>query len=82
MGSFAAFHGRLVFRLKCHVVAALLFAPFYVFLSTDLIPENIFGLVGLIDDFIVLTLSTIVIARTYTNIDDSMTFDDIRAVFE
>ena len=79
MGSFSAFHRGLVFRLKCHVVAALLFAPFYVLLSTDIIPENVFGLIGFIDDFIVLAFLIFIIARAYTNIESSMTFDDIRA---
>lgn len=82
--SFTAFHGSLVFRLKCHVMLALLVAGCYFFLPTDIIPERIFGLIGFIDDIIVVTLLTVLVARTYTRIEEesSVSFNEFRAALE
>lgn len=82
MRSFITFRGHLVFRLKCHIVAAVFVAVCYLVLSTDIIPERVFGLIGFIDDFVVVTFLTVLIARTFTSIDSSVTFDDIRAALE
>lgn len=63
---------------------ALLVAGCYFFLSTDIIPERIFGLIGFIDDIIVVTLLTVLVARTYTRIEEesSVSFNEFRAALE
>lgn len=80
--SFISFRGHLIFRLKCHVILAAFLAAGYLTLSTDLIPEHVFGLPGLIDDVVVIVTLGILVSHTYTSIDSSVTFEDIRAALE
>lgn len=82
MRSFGAVRGHLIFRLKCHVVAAVVIAVCYLALSTDIIPERVFGLIGFLDDILVVIFLSVLIARTYTSLDSSVTFDDIQAALE
>ncbi len=82
MRSFVAFHSQLIFRLKCHILAAVVIAGWYLALSTDIIPENVFGLIGFIDDLIVLIFLTVLVARTFPNIDSPVTLDDFQAALE
>ena len=82
MRSFGAVQRHLIFRLKCHVVAAFVIAVGYLVLSTDLIPERVFGLIGFLDDILVVMFLSVLIARTYTSLDSSVIFDDIQAALE
>ena len=65
-----------MFRLKCHVVAAIVIGVSYLVLSSDIIPESVFGLIGFLDDILVIIFLSVLIARTYASLDSPITFMD------
>jgi RING finger protein 170 len=52
---------RLPLRLRLRLVAAFVGGVVYLLLPLDLIPESIFGVVGLVDDLFVVVLCAIVL---------------------
>jgi len=55
-------HRRLIYLLRLREVLVILFAIVYLLSPFDLIPEAVFGVVGLIDDLAVLIFVVVFIA--------------------
>ncbi len=57
--------GGIPVSAKCYYLFLALLALLYIFSPLDLIPEFMFGIVGLIDDILVFVTMVVYIAQQY-----------------
>ena len=57
------FRGAISCVVRCKIIILLLMVILYILSPFDLIPESIYGIVGYIDDVIIVLLVFIIIAR-------------------
>ena len=50
---------------RLHILLVLILLIFYVFLPYDILPESVIGIIGYIDDFIILIVAFIYLTLIY-----------------